>query len=272
MNERYFETADGCRLAFVDEGSGTPVLWQHGLGADGNQPAEVFPDIDGIRRITLECRGHGQSGLGDPARISIAQFAEDVIGLLDYLGVERAVVGGISLGAAVAMRIAALHPERALALILARPAWLDTDGPAHLAIYRDVARLFELYGSDDGVLHLEHSARFREIEAESPDNAASMRGFFARPDRASTIALLSRIPEQGPGVTRQQINTLALSTLVIANQQDYVHPVELAEALSRLIAGSTLTVITSKTISRNDYVVEFRHALNEFLWPMRNQP
>ncbi|BFG76083.1 alpha/beta hydrolase [Paraburkholderia terrae] len=271
MSDGYFETPDECRLAFMDEGEGMPVLWQHGLGADRKQPAEVFPAIDGIRRITLECRGHGLSALGDPTALSIAQFAVDAVFLLDHLGIEHAVVGGISLGAAIALRIAAMHPERASALIAARPAWVDRDGPAQLQIYRDVAELLAAHGADEGAARLEACARLREVEAVSPDNAASMRGFFRRPNPQSTIALLSRIPAQGPGLQRGDFSKLSLPTLVIANRQDYVHPVETAEALAELISDSTLTVITSKTESHSDYVADFERALREFLTPMRNQ-
>jgi pimeloyl-ACP methyl ester carboxylesterase len=123
VNGGIFITADGCRLAYDAAGDGSPVLWQHGLGADHNQPAEVFPSLPGICRITLECRGHGASELGDPGRLSIACFVMDALALLDHLEIDQAVVGGISLGAAIALRMAALYPSRISGLILGRPAW-----------------------------------------------------------------------------------------------------------------------------------------------------
>ncbi|ALL68501.1 Putative hydrolases or acyltransferases (alpha/beta hydrolase superfamily) [Paraburkholderia caribensis MBA4] len=272
MSDGYFETPDGCRLAFVDEGEGTPVLWQHGLGADRHQPGEVFPAMDGIRRITLECRGHGLSALGDVSALSIAQFADDAAGLLDHLDIERAVVGGISLGAAVALRMAGVYPGRVSALVMARPAWACADSPTHLQIYRDVAELLAKHGVDDGERRFELSKRLAEVEAVSPDNAASLRGFFRRVNTESTVALLGRIPTQGPGLQRREFDRLTLPTLVIANRQDYVHPVDTAEELAAHIAGSTLRIITSKSISRDDYIAEFKRTIREFLAPMRNRP
>lgn len=270
MSSGTFETRDGCHLAYVNEGKGLPVLWQHGLGADRNQPAEVFPAMEGVRRITLECRGHGASQLGDGQGITIAQFADDAMGLLDHLRVERAVVGGISLGAAIALRLAALYPERTTGLILARPAWVDEQGPQTLRIYREVAELLAEYGPEEGVKRLEASPRLREIESVSPDNADSMRGFFKR-DPVSMVALLSRIPAQGPGISRAEIECLDLPTLVVANGQDFVHSVETARTLHNLIPGSQFRLITSKTVSRQQYVGEFKQALQEFLEPMRNR-
>lgn len=271
MTAGTFETHDSCRLAYEDEGHGLPVLWQHGLGADRGQPAEVFPAMEGVRRITLECRGHGESELGAADAISVKQFADDALALLDHLDIKRAVVGGISLGAAIALRLAALHPDRVSALILARPAWVDEEGPEHLRIYRDVADLLEQFGAEEGRRRLDEAGRLRVVEAVSPDNAASMRWFFTRANPASTVALLSRIPAQGPGIARTEIGGLALPTLVIGNGEDYVHSLEIARALTDLIPQARLQVITSKTVSREKYVSEFQQALEDFLVSLRSE-
>lgn len=265
MTAGTFTVGDGCRLAFTDEGEGLPVLWQHGLGADRAQPAEVFPALPGVRRITLECRGHGASELGDPKGLSIAQFAEDAAALLDRLGIARAVVGGISLGAAIALRIAATRPKLARALVLARPAWVDAAAPSTLYIYREVAEAIAAHGTTEGGRVFDASPRLAAVEAASPDNATSMRGFFDRPDPASTVALLRRIPLDGPGVARDGIAALTLPTLVIANGQDYVHSLETARALAGLIPGAAYREITSKSVDRDRYVGEFRAELAAFL-------
>ncbi len=272
MSAGAFRTEDGCRLAFVDEGSGLPVLWQHGLGADRSQPAEVFPALPGVRRITMECRGHGESELGDEGRISIAQFADDAVDLLDHLGIEHAVVGGISLGAAIGLRIAALHPERAAGLVLARPAWVDEHGPDHLKIYPDVADLLETYGPREGRTRFEASPRLAAVEAVSPDNAASMRWFFDRADPRSTVLLLSRIPAEGPGISRDQMRSLSLPTLVIGNDRDYVHTLETARELASLIRGATFAEITSKSVDRSRYVAGVKDALGLFLTSRMGTP
>ena len=73
--------------------------------------------------------GEFSSSMGDPGRLSIAQFATDVTALLDRLSIDTAVLGGISLGAAISMRLAASFPWRIKGLILARPAWVDEAAP-----------------------------------------------------------------------------------------------------------------------------------------------
>jgi pimeloyl-ACP methyl ester carboxylesterase len=264
---RSFRTRDGCRLNFVDEGEGMPVLWQHGLGATQAQAAEVFPESSAFRRITLECRGHAESELGAPFDLSIPQFADDAVGLLDHLGVRRAAVGGISLGAAIALRLAVHYPERVSALIIARPAWVAEFAPENLRIYLDVALLLAQYGPEQGLERLQATERYRLVLRESPDNAASMRSFFAR-EPASTMALLSHIPAQGPGVTREQMSRLALPTLVIANEGDYVHSIAMASEVAGLIPGAKLKVIPAKNAPRGAYIEAFKAALDEFLSPI----
>lgn len=265
MTRGRFTTADGVRLDYVDEGTGTPVLWQHGLGATQSQVAEVFPDAPGLRRITLECRGHAGSDLGAPGHLSIGQFADDALRLLDTLGIRRAAVGGISLGAAIALRLAVFHPERVDRLIVARPAWLDDSVPERLAIYRDVAQLLAQHGPEEGLRRLQATARYAQLLNDSPDNAASMRSFFQRARPDTTVALLGRIPAQGSGVSREQLSRLSVSARVIANEGDYVHPLGLATELAGLIPGAALEIIPSKGAPGGGYVLSFKAALARFL-------
>ena len=265
LREGVFTTADGCRLAFEDVGSGPVVLWQHGLGAARSQPAEAFPPDLPWRRITLECRGHGGSDLGDPEHLSMATFADDAIALLDHLGVERAVVGGISLGAGVGLRLAALHPHRVRGLILARPAWLDGPSLATQAAYREVAEAIRVHGVEEGARRFEQSLNLARIEREAPDNAVSLRGFFSRARPETTVALLSRIPLSWPGITPAAMGALVVPTLVIGNDRDDAHPLAYARQLAQWIPGAQLRQITSKSTDRAAYVREFRHALADFL-------
>ncbi len=223
-----------------------------------------FQNLPGFRRITMECRGHADSEMGAPEALSIQQFSDDAVELPDHLGVRRAVVGGISLGAAIALRLAVHHPERVSEQIIARPAWISEAAPERLRIYSDVAELLAQYGSEQGLERLQATARYQLVMKESPDNAASMRSFFTR-EPTSTVALLSRIPAQGPGVTREQMSRLALPTLVIANEGDYVHSIATATEVAELIPGARLEVIPAKNSNRDAYVEAFKAALDEFL-------
>ena len=257
-----FQTADGVTLAYEVEGEGRPVLWQHGLGATSAQPAEVFPQ--GFQRITLICRGHEGSELGEPQRLSIAQFTDDAVALLDHLGLARVAVGGISLGAAIGLRLAALHPARVNALILSRPAWVDQPAPETLKAYVEVARQLARHGEIGRAL-FQSGQIYRDLSMASPDNAASLVGFFTRPHPETTVALLSRIPLDGPGITAAQMQALDLPALILTTAEDYVHPAAFGQRLAALIPGAMLKELTPKGRDKQAHVAQTQAALTAFL-------
>lgn len=262
MSRESFTTPDGIRLTFEIEGQGRPVLWQHGLGATLAQPAAVFPD--GFQRITLACRGHEDSDLGPPEDLSIASFAKDALALLDHLGLQRLAIGGISLGAAIGLRLAAYHPDRVSQLILARPAFLDRPALEGQAGYIEAGRFLEQYGAA-GLNAFRESPIFTSVAAASPDNAASLASYFSRPRPDTTVALLARLPKDWPGVPLAMIEGLAQPTLVIGNGEDIVHPLAFAKTLAALIPRARLQVIPSKTRDAPGYTEGFRAALTGFL-------
>jgi pimeloyl-ACP methyl ester carboxylesterase len=262
-----FTTVDGVRLDYEIEGQGAPVLWQHGLGATAAQPAEVFPKDAGLQRITLLCRGHGGSSLGPLPRLSIRQFANDAVELLDHLKIEHAAVGGISLGAAIALNIAARRPGRVNKLVLARPAWLDLPAPETMELYSVISRLLAAHGENDGLHQFQNMPEYLALRSTAPDNASSLVSFFTRPRPETTISLLSTIPFDGPDVTRLEMAALKVPALVIGNGQDYVHPLSYAKALAAIIPGAQFREITSKSVDKRSYLAEFREALTAFLHP-----
>lgn len=74
--------------------------------------------------MTVECRGHGLSGVGPKHELSIANFSADIVGCIRSSGRGRPALGGLSKRAMISLRIAARFPEVARALVIARPAWL----------------------------------------------------------------------------------------------------------------------------------------------------
>ena len=133
---------DGIGFYYRDEGHGLPFVFQHGLGGDLNQPIGLYNPAAGVRLIAFDMRGHGETRpLGDVDKLTIATFADDLIALIDRLGIEQAVIGGISLGAAVAVNVALRYPDRVLGLVLVRPAWIDRPLPENVSRYVTIAGL-----------------------------------------------------------------------------------------------------------------------------------
>ena len=116
---------DGDRLEYTEYGSGDRwVVLLHGqlMPRRMHQPLARAIAAEGFHVVTLDLLGHGRSDRPlDPKEYSMTAFGEQVVGLLDHLGAEQAVIGGTSLGANASLEVADAHPERVRGLLLEMP-------------------------------------------------------------------------------------------------------------------------------------------------------
>lgn len=108
----FFTASDGIKLAFRDEGGGSPLLCLSGLTRNSTDFDYVAPHLTGLRLIRLDYRGRGRSDWADYRTYTVMREAQDVIELLDHLGLERAAILGTSRGGLVAMILAATAKSR----------------------------------------------------------------------------------------------------------------------------------------------------------------
>lgn len=111
---------NGVRLAYSAEGTGPAILLSHGFGLTRRMwQGQVEHLKDRYRVITWDFRGHGESDYpSDPDLYSMEHSIADMTALLDHLGVEKAIVGGLSLGGYTSLSFYAAHPERCAALLI----------------------------------------------------------------------------------------------------------------------------------------------------------
>jgi 3-oxoadipate enol-lactonase len=144
-----FAEVNGQRIRFDDSGGdGPPVILAHGFLMD----REMFaPQLDALapefRVITWDERGFGETEFdGEP--FSYWDSARDALGLLDHLGIERAVLGGMSQGGFLSLRAALLEPDRVRALILI-DTQAGTEDPERLPAYRQMQQTWLEVGPVD---------------------------------------------------------------------------------------------------------------------------
>lgn len=111
-------TIDGVGLNYELTGSGPTIALTHGIGGTG---ADFAPVVDGLSRrfqvLTWDVRGFGASDR--PAEgYSIARFAADLAGLLDHIGVDKAVIMGTSMGGTITQRFILDFPEKTAAAVI----------------------------------------------------------------------------------------------------------------------------------------------------------
>lgn len=113
---------DDGRLWYDDTGDGRPLVFVHGGWTDSDAwRRQVARFADEYRIVTVDVRGHGETGATGRRRYSIDLFADDLEAILAHLDVERPVLCGLSLGSMVVQEFLARHPDRAAGAILAGP-------------------------------------------------------------------------------------------------------------------------------------------------------
>ena len=257
---------DGIRFHYREGGSGVPFIFQHGLGGDVSQTFELLQPPRGFRLLTFDCRGHGETRpLGPEEKISVEQFAEDLRAFLNYLRIEQAIIGGISMGAAIALRFALEYPECVLGLVLSRAAWLDQRRNDNLHVFSTLAEFIRKYGAVEGARQYRTTEAYQEVLKISPDSAASLLAQFEHPRAEETVAKLERIPGYVPRHLREDWKRICVPTLVLANQQDPVHPFDFGQTLAETIPGAQLIEITPKSVSKEQHTADVQRALTDFL-------
>ncbi|PXY30143.1 alpha/beta hydrolase [Prauserella sp. PE36] len=224
-----FGGLDGHRLAYTEYGSGPDVVvLTHGIMFSRRMHAPLARKLaaDGFRVVTLDLLGHGDSDRpADSWLYSMPAFAEQTVALLDHLGIERAVVGGTSLGANVALEVAVEAPERVQGLIVEMPvldnaivAGLLTFGPLLFA-----ARFLPVTVRAVGALarRVPHGNQWVDVVTDTLDQ---------RP--AAMAALLHGVFFGRIAPPRSVRGEIRIPALVIGHQRDPIHPFGDADTLA----------------------------------------
>jgi len=245
---------NGIEIDYAVSGSGPPVLLSHGYSAtrrmwDGQHQALG----DRYQVISWSMRGHGQTGSpGDPAQYSAGLTVADMRALLRHLGVERAVVGGLSLGGYASLDFYLAHPEMARALVIC------DSGPG----YRNAE-------ARAGWNQRAHE-RAAELEARGLDalsgRSREMREAMGEHRSAQGLAHAARgmLAQEGSRVI-DGLAGIRVPTLIIVGDQDQPFRAP-SEYMAKKIPGARLEVIAGAGHSSNlDQPEAFNRVLRDFL-------
>ena len=121
---------NGIFLNYSDRGNGIPLVLIHGFPLCRKmwRPQSETLAKAGCRVITPDLRGFGESDLTGETIVSIDTYADDIVALLDYLGLDKAVVGGMSMGGYVLLNLLERYPDRiAASIFIVTKAGCDDD-------------------------------------------------------------------------------------------------------------------------------------------------
>jgi pimeloyl-ACP methyl ester carboxylesterase len=247
-------TLNGIAIEYQDGGQGSPVLLGHGYSATGRMwDGQRAALGDRYRIVSWDMRGHGQTeSPSDPAQYSAALTVADMRALLGHCGIERAVVGGLSLGGYVSLAFYLAHPEMVRALVIC------DSGPG----YRNA----EARAAWNARAH----ERAAELEAKGLDALAGrsreMREAMGHHAYAQGLAHAARgMLAQESSAVIDSLATIEVPTLIIVGDQDqpFLAP---CEYMAKKIRGARLEVIAGAGHSSNlDQPAAFNRVLLDFL-------
>lgn len=216
---------NGCQVYFEERGEGEPLLLLHGGTGIGSDWQYVFTggDPEGFRVIVPDLRGHGRS-TNTAGRFTFRQCAQDMLALLDHLGIRRVSAIGMSAGAKTLLHIATMRPELigAMVLVSAAPRFPPEARAAMARLTTDV--FTEAQWASLRTRHVHGDDQIRRLW----DQMRALKD--DHDDMAFTAATLGAI---------------AARTLIVHGDRDPLYPVELALEMYRAIPRSALWVVAN---------------------------
>ena len=252
----------GLEMAYDDAGTGQPVLFIHGWPHNRTLWAAQLSGLPTHARcLAPDLRGFGGSSSSAP--YSIDQYADDLAALFGVLGIDRAVVCGVSMGGYVALSMLRRHPSLLRALILTSTrATADTSDAREQRI-RLIA--FVRAHGVEALAGRQLKAMVGETTFESrPDVREALRLLMAGAPLDGVVGALEAMA--GRADSTDLLAGIAMPTLVVSGHEDTFTPPDEIRAMANAIPGARLEIIQGAGhMCCYERPAAFNHVVSEFL-------
>jgi 3-oxoadipate enol-lactonase len=247
---------NGFDMYYRERGQGPPLILAHGLmgsidvmDALGENPESLSRPF---RLINYDARGHGRSShTPDPADYSWYALAEDLLALLRHLGIERAHVGGGSMGAGTSLVFALDHPEMVDRLVLIAPPPLGEDmGPVQ-RMFLAFAAIIEAQGLEKAVEVAMAMPQFQALREANPQEFEWIRGWLLSQNPRAVVPAIRGLLG-GPPLPEERFGEIGARTLVVTHPDDDIHPLASGRRLQESIPDCHLVVAPTMTYYREN--------------------
>jgi len=258
---------NGVELAWEEAGAGLPVVLLHAFPLNRRMWALQVKELAGrYRVITPDFRGAGESAVADEDS-TMERLAEDIAGLLDHLGLDRVVLGGLSMGGYATFAFLRRYAARVTALILADTrATADTDDGKKAR--HEMAALAEREGAAPVAQQMVPKLLGATTQERKRDVVASVQEIILSNPPAG-IARFQRGMAVRPD-SRPLLPAIECPTLVLVGEEDTLTPPTDADVLVSGIGRSRLVRIPEAGhLSNLENPPAFNRALNDFLSRLR---
>lgn len=221
---------------------GRPFVVTHGLLWSSRMMERAAALLPDERVILLDLHGHGRSDKpNDAARYTWSEMAADVVGVLDHLEIDRAVVGGLSLGANVTLATAHLHPNRVAAMVVEMPVLQRGHRIGRVAF----GTLATAYTGARMVLGPIASAVNAVPMPRRVPELAAARDMAGADPRVAAAVLRGLLADEPVAEDPGSLARLTMPALVIGHHNDPLHAIEDARDLARRLPDAELVEASS---------------------------
>ncbi len=249
-----FEKINGTRLFYESHGSGPAIVFAHGRG--GNHLSwwrQVAAFQSDFRCVTFDQRGWGLSeGPAEPP--DPATVTADLVALLDHLEIDRAILVAQSMGGVSSLGVTLHHPGRVRGLVLGD----TTGGVGDLSV---ISLLDNVHPPEDPF----RRALSDSFIGEHPD-LTFLFGSIGRINAPMPVSVVSGLFRNPDGPQAADLARMTVPTLLVVGEEDKIFPVNVIEAVHRLIPGSRLEVVPGAAHSTHyEQAGVFNALLSEFI-------
>ena len=254
---------DDIQLVYDDVGTGPAVVLIHGYPFNRSLWNEQVEALSGnYRVVTPDLRGFGESDASEgPATMN--RMAQDVAKLMDQLGIDRAVIGGLSMGGYVALAFVKQFPLRVEALVLADTrAQADTEEGKQTRHQQAEKALSEgMAGIADGMLP---KLLTPETVSKRPEVVKRVRDMMLKTKPQGAASALLGMAERED--QSEFISTIDVPTMIVVGREDAITPLADSETMHSKIPHSHLVVLDNAGhVSNLEQTEHFNYALMKFL-------
>lgn len=254
---------DDIQMAYTDNGIGRPIVLIHGYPFNRSLWNEQVAALsNSYRTIVPDLRGFGESD-SSPGTVTMNRMAQDVVQLLDHLGISRAVIGGLSMGGYVTLAFYKQFPSRVRALMLADTrAQSDTEEAKQARVQQAEKALTEgMAGIADAMLP---KLLTPETVSKRPEIVKRIRDMMlkTKPEGAAAALLgMAERDDQTPLLAK-----VTAPTLIMVGVEDAITPVADSQKMHAAITNSRFVALENAGhVSNLERTEEFNKALLDFL-------
>lgn len=260
----FLETRSG-KISFETHGENKKksVVFVHGFPFDKSTWNEQAALLSGDHFVaTFDIRGHGESAAGS-GQYLVEMFVDDLISLMDHLGIERACICGLSMGGYTALRAIDREPQRFSGLVLCDTKSSPDTNAAKLNRYNQIRTILE--GKKPQFADGQIKALFAPGSLERrKESVEKVRGIIESTSDAGLIGVLIALAARMD--MTETLTKITAPTLIVVGEEDKVTPPSEAEAMHAALRNSRLVKIGGAGhLSNLENPAGFNRALLDFL-------